>query len=77
MEIILKNLFIVNRFLIALIFLLFITTKESNKEVNIIDMYYSFYDYSFYESYIINIELDKYLIINILAIYLEILQMIQ
>ena len=61
MEIILKNHFIVNRFLITLIIISFISSKENIKEANNLIENYN----SFYESYIINIELDKYISGNI------------
>ena len=56
-----KHFFIANRFIITLIIISFISSKENNKEANnLIENYYSFY-----ESYIINIELDKYISGNI------------
>ena len=55
-----KHYFIVNIFLITLIIVLFITTKGSSSEINnLIDNYY------FYDSEIINIELDNYIFGNI------------
>ena len=62
MKNIIKNNFILHRFLIILIIILFITSRDYNKELyNLIDNYYSFYD-----SNIINIELDQYIPGNII-----------